>query len=99
VIFSLPRGDAAERGSEYKYGAEKSFLFNHQVLRARTECFHAAPKLRQDNSLITVERPRSGVSADHATLDLAARRLINESDAEKAAEVAIQSRLEVVLVR
>jgi hypothetical protein len=56
------------------------------------------PKLSQDNSLISVERPLESAPADHTTLDLAARGLVNEVAAEKAAEVAIQSRLEVVLV-
>jgi hypothetical protein len=35
--------------------------------------------------------------SDHTKLDFAVRRLVNESDAEKAAEVAIQNCLEVVL--
>ena len=69
------------------------------AVNIRTEGFHAEPKLRQDNSLIAVERPRPCVPADHTTPDFAMRRLVNESDAEKAAEVAIQSCLEVVLVR
>jgi len=46
-----------------------------------------------------VERPLSRVLADHTTFDFAVRRLVNEPDAKKAAEVAIQSCLEVVLVR
>ena len=69
------------------------------AVNIRTEGFHAAPKLRQDNSLIAVERPRPHVPADHITLDFAVRRLVSEADAEKAAEIAIQSCLEVVLVR
>jgi hypothetical protein len=46
-----------------------------------------------------MEHSMSGVHAHHNTLNLAARKLVNEVNAEKAVEVAIQSRLEVVLVR
>jgi hypothetical protein len=84
---------------QYELQIEIVDVVADDAVNIRTEGFHVASKLRQDNSLIAVQRPRPRVPADHATLDFAVRRLVNGADSEKAAEVAIQSCLEVVLVR
>lgn len=87
------------RALDYELWIEVENVMTYDAVNTWTECFHAEPKLRHYDSLFAVERSLASVPADHITLDFTARELVTEADEKKAAEIAIQSHLEVVLVR